>query len=431
MKYFNKEFYRISFKGFYSVADQGIVSLTNFVTGWSVAYFCSKSEYGLYVLAFSLILFCDGFRNSLVSSPLVVFLPRKNRENSPNYIGSATIMQSILSSFSSILFVFGAVIIFCLGDFELASTIITGIITMIGFTLREHLRRIFYAQLRIERALIMDVVYAVIQGAGLAGLYHFDVLSVYNVLLSAALAHIASVEFGLFLLRNEFSMKNMEFRKEISNHWRIGKWVIASPIFFFFSGQFFPWILKITDGTESAAILGVCMFPILFLRPLITGISNTIAPRLSHKYAKEGYPAMHRLVIKYQIIMFAIAVIFIPLLIFLSSTILDVLFGGKYTPYSHIFSVLTFPLLFTPMAMPLTESFLVMEKTHYQLAVTIIGVATSLTIGIFLVYYYGLLGAALAINLVAFISFAAALMCYRKIKHNVAKRSLNYGVDSL
>ena len=69
-------------QGGMSLVDQAVVSGTNFLTGVFLARFCTKDEYGLYVLAISLLIFWDGVRVSLIGSPTVVFLPRKKRDNS-------------------------------------------------------------------------------------------------------------------------------------------------------------------------------------------------------------------------------------------------------------------------------------------------------------------------------------------------------------
>ena len=58
------------------LADQGVSSATNFLTGVIIARACSKEELGLYMLGFSLVLFVTDLQTSLISTPYMVYAPR-------------------------------------------------------------------------------------------------------------------------------------------------------------------------------------------------------------------------------------------------------------------------------------------------------------------------------------------------------------------
>src|ERR1035438_208101 len=59
-----------------SLADQGVASATNFLTGIIIARACSKEELGLYMLGFSLVLLAGGLQTTLICTPYMVFAPR-------------------------------------------------------------------------------------------------------------------------------------------------------------------------------------------------------------------------------------------------------------------------------------------------------------------------------------------------------------------
>ena len=48
-------------KGWFSLVNQGVVSATNFLTGVLIGRFCTKEEFGLFVLGFSIVLLVLGF----------------------------------------------------------------------------------------------------------------------------------------------------------------------------------------------------------------------------------------------------------------------------------------------------------------------------------------------------------------------------------
>ena len=63
-------------QGLLSLADQAVVSATNFATGVIVARTCSREELGLYMLGFSVILLATDLQTSLISTPYMVYAPR-------------------------------------------------------------------------------------------------------------------------------------------------------------------------------------------------------------------------------------------------------------------------------------------------------------------------------------------------------------------
>ena len=58
------------------MADQGVASATNFLTGVIIARACTKEELGLYMLGFSLISLMTDLQTSLITTPYMVYAPR-------------------------------------------------------------------------------------------------------------------------------------------------------------------------------------------------------------------------------------------------------------------------------------------------------------------------------------------------------------------
>ena len=83
-------------QGILSLADQGVASAANFLTGVIIARACSKEELGLYMLGFSLILFVTDLQTSLISTPYMVYAPRLKDDAHALYTGSTLIHQLAL-----------------------------------------------------------------------------------------------------------------------------------------------------------------------------------------------------------------------------------------------------------------------------------------------------------------------------------------------
>ncbi len=134
-------------KSYVALFDQALVSGTNFLTGVLLARLCSKEQYGLYVLAFSVILLWDGLRGSLIASPQAVFLHQKPSGQQPPYLGSTIVMHALLLVMGAVVLGVGAGIVRAASNTSLAAAILAGTFALCGYSSREHVRRTFYAQL--------------------------------------------------------------------------------------------------------------------------------------------------------------------------------------------------------------------------------------------------------------------------------------------
>ena len=80
-------------QGVLSLADQGVASITNFVTGVIIARASSKEEFGLYMLGFSLILLVTDLQTSVIATPYMVYAPRLKGRAHALYAGSTLVHQ--------------------------------------------------------------------------------------------------------------------------------------------------------------------------------------------------------------------------------------------------------------------------------------------------------------------------------------------------
>jgi len=61
-------------KGFIALTDQAVASATNFLTGVIIGRACTKEQFGLYMLGFSIVLFVMSLQTSLISTPYMVIV---------------------------------------------------------------------------------------------------------------------------------------------------------------------------------------------------------------------------------------------------------------------------------------------------------------------------------------------------------------------
>jgi len=85
--------------------DQGIVSLTSFLTALLVGRTCGKVELGIFTLAWTLLSVISELSGALITTPYTVFSPRFSRGRNRRYLGSMVVHQAALSLLASALMI--------------------------------------------------------------------------------------------------------------------------------------------------------------------------------------------------------------------------------------------------------------------------------------------------------------------------------------
>ena len=229
-----------------SLADQSVVSATNFITGVIIGRACTKEQFGLYILGFSIILIMMEIQCRLILAPYTIYIPKFKDDLKALYSGSTLIHQLFLSLF----------IVACLGFFtyinltfkifkELKDVFLSLALTITFILLKDYLRRVFFAQLRMTRALLLDSSVAIILLAGVVLLGKYDALSATRSFLIIGLSCGIFTMVFLIVLRKNFNIQMKEVFSDAIRNWSFGKWLLAGNIAYIASTQLYPWMLAV------------------------------------------------------------------------------------------------------------------------------------------------------------------------------------------
>ena len=376
-----------------ALVDQTVVSGTNFLTAILLARLCSKEEYGLYVLAFSLLLFWDSLRNSLIASALVVFLPKKPLEQQASYAGSTTVMEAILILGGAVLFGAGALVLRAIGEHRLALVVFACIFAVAGYTGREHVRRLYFAKLKIVRAVWIDGASGALQLGSLLLLNHAGYLSSVSLLLVLGASKLLAAVGGLLLLRDQVSFSHLELREDMRAHWGLGRWLIGGFVVYMGAYQLYPWLINFSWGESLTAVYGACGIVMFICNPVIFGIRNILSVKMAYAHASGGRPALEKLLRRWNGIMIVvIGAIVIPITLF-AEPLLQLFYGGRYAGFGAIVGLNGVNLFLSAIAVPLLCALITIERTEMIFWAGIGSLVLTLTAGVAMVYAWGLLGA--------------------------------------
>jgi O-antigen/teichoic acid export membrane protein len=397
-----------------SLADQAVASGTSFVTGVIIARSCSKEEFGLYMLGFSLILLMTDFQTLLISTPYMVYAPRLKGRAHALYTGSTLIHQLAFCLLTILALVCGAsAVTIGVGPRGLGP-VLWALVAVIGLImLREFARRVCFARLKLMTAFVFDTFIAVGQIGGLLLLARFHLLSASRAYWVIGTACGIAVLWWLWSARGVYHPRMSESLADLKKNWVFGKWVFASGLVWAISMSLYPWFLAAFHGIASTAVWAACLGVVSVANPALLGIQNLVGPKISHVYAAEGPRALRRLVLKITAVIALPTSLLWLVMFFWGGRLIGLLYGRQYAGNNLVVSILALNLLVTAVAFSFSRALFAIERADVDFLVNFAALFIMLTLGFWLVRALGPLGAALGLlgaNLVTSVVRAAAFL---------------------
>jgi O-antigen/teichoic acid export membrane protein len=386
--------------GFLALGDQGVVSATNFATGLIIGRFCSKEELGLYMLGWTLVIIATEISAALITTPYTVFSPALGQLHLRRYRASMLAHQCILSGLFVALIIVAATATSWLDTANPLPKVLWSLAGVILFILvRDFIRRVCFAHLKMLEAIALDCLSCVFQIGGLlllAGSGYLSASSTYFVLGGAsALACIT------WIVRNKKSL-SLEARSwftDAQHSWSLGRWILASGLVWAGAMYLYPWILALFHGTASTGTWAACYSVVALGNPVLLGFGNYIGPKVANIYAAHGVADMRRYVYRTSV---GFALLLLPVSLALlgwGGVLVAKMYGGAYAGNSIAVSLLAINLLLSALAFPCSRGLFVLRLAKVDLVVNLIAIALLFTVGLQLVRWYSVTGAALALTL--------------------------------
>jgi O-antigen/teichoic acid export membrane protein len=410
--------------GWSALANQGVVSATNFLTGIMIGRSCSKSEFGLYTLGLSAVLFVLDLQISLVSTPYMVYSPRLKNRRLCLYTGSSMIHQFMLSVIVLLVMAaWGGVLSFGYGPLGLSRVIWT-LVVVIGFIMfRDFVRRLYFAQLRMGIALLFDFCVALVQIIGLVILSRLGLLSANRAFWVIGCAcGIAGVGW-LLLNRKAFVMRVSQSISDFKFNWKFGKWFFFSGVVWTASMNLYPWFLTFFHGTASVGVWGACLGVLALVNVPLAGVQNFLGPKIANVYAVGGVQALRRFTFKASLLLGIVMSFLCAVLFIIGNPLLVLFYGPKYSGNGLVVSLLALGLVAASLTFAFSRALFAIERADLDFKMNFIPLFILFTCGLWLVRSLGPIGAALGLLLahlaassLRVASFVSLTRAFRKVK---------------
>ncbi|MDQ1409420.1 MAG: hypothetical protein QOJ41_1155, partial [Acidobacteriaceae bacterium] len=278
-------------KGSLAIADQGLISGSNFVLSILLARYLGADQYGAYALAFSTFVLLSLIHQALVLEPLSVFGPSVYRNSLRRYLGLIMWLQLAMGA----VFVIAAGSVGIFSSFLRTSSQLAMPFAGMAFAapcvlLLWFARRAFYLQLLPGQALVGALAYSMFLWLGIWMLVRGHLLSPFSAFLAMGTCALLTSILLLLRLRPTVRWKGTEAwlaMKEVGErHWRYGVWALVSSLFYWIPWNIFYPLVAHSSGLAEAGVLRALLnlaLPITSAYAAFSMLFISHAARLGHE----------------------------------------------------------------------------------------------------------------------------------------------------
>jgi O-antigen/teichoic acid export membrane protein len=389
--------YLLRHRSVLTLSDQVIVSLTNFSTSILLGHFCSKSELGLYMLGYSLLLFAVALQQMLISSPFILHWPRLRGDAARRYTWGAYTEQLVFAAVLCLVLVIASLVA-RIKDAPLFPVLLAFAFAAPCFLLKEMYRRVCFTQLKASSALYVDAGVASLQIILLLALLKTHHLSAATGVVCVGIANLV-LAAGLALGSRPFQFSRENLHDVVKKNWGAGRWIFGSQVLWASCLYAYPWLITKTHGTAAAGTWAACFGINALGNPLMLGLQSYIEPRVSHAYASDSMPTARRLVWRLTIVLLVSMLLFSALIAVVGDKAVSILYGAKYAGNGLTIFLITLGYAIGGGAFAFSCGFFASGRGKLDYLISWVYPVIFLCCGIPFVNLYGIVGGALAIVL--------------------------------
>lgn len=313
------------------LCDHAFVSGANFITIVVVSRAMSPSDFGFFVLAFTVILTTLTLQGALITRPHNVLAAVRRDDVYANYSTTAAVAQLAFTGALAALCMLSAGIFHLAGSTRALSLVALSL-ALVTWQLQEFSRRILYTERRLAGALASDVLSYGGAVALLVLVWRLDGLTVTRVFMIFAIAFaVGAVASGVQV---RVALSGKLDSASLSASWQFGRWLGLAEVGQWFSTQFVYYLAAAVLGAAASGaikagqtLLGPCAAFLAFFTsylPIVFAQELERSKALNRK-VRWSFGAILPIVIAYS----ALTALF-------SEQLLEIVYGPEYSRYASV-----------------------------------------------------------------------------------------------
>jgi O-antigen/teichoic acid export membrane protein len=314
--------------GFWTLLDQGGISLGTFLINIQLARHLDAPEYGTFALLLGGFFLTQHFNASLIYYPLALKLA-SGKQKRPSDLVFVSLVLTALSTGA-----FSGVVISGLIAFGRSDIAIAAGVYLLMWQLQDVLRRALLAHFSHKMAALADGITYLGAATSVTILAAFDSLNLSHAFF--AMAGTCALAFAVQIFQRPPTIPRADTASDLLHgFWTHGKWAFFNGCILIVTGLAIPWALAMMDGPAAAAAFQAVSNVANLANPIAFGLSNIILPVVAQAYASGSMRDAWAAARNYIIVGATLLSLFVIPVMLMPRTVL-VLFYGADSPYTHL-----------------------------------------------------------------------------------------------
>jgi O-antigen/teichoic acid export membrane protein len=376
-----------------TLADQALISASNFITMLLIARALDPDAFGLFNLAYITLFLANALQGALITTPLAVLASPLSGSRYRQYTSSTGLSQLV---FAVVLVVPLAAGTLVTGSFEAAGgSQFTLWFVVAGFAwqLQEFARRVLYVENRIAAALVTDIVS---YGGQVLVVSAFAVTGKQDAV-SASAANgvtplVSAVGGGLAIRHSVAARPTVD---PIRENLRYGSWLAGGELVNFMSIRLYTYMVAALRGPAAAGVLGASTIIMGPLNVVLLSANTYLPITLARARATGGDPTVRHRLARFHLLTTPVVAAYAGVVALFAEPILAVAYGPKYQGYGPVLALLAVFHLLRYDSTLVAIGLRVLHRTRAVFTGYATSAVVSISGGWLLIINFGVIGAAM------------------------------------
>lgn len=409
-----------------AVLDQAFFAGSNLLLNILLARWMTIEQYGFFVVVYVWFLFFQNIYDSTVIEPMSIFGAGKYFKNLRKYFGFVFYGHLWFSLLLSAIVIATALLAFVFNAIQVAQVLLVMALCLPFLLTRWLTRQPFYIISRPHLAALGGFLYLVISLIMVVLFQTKGCLNSMTALLAMALGgFLASFIQTILFIKPDWSINQPQDKimsKEIlKDHWNYGQWSVLARIMLWVQGNVSYIVLPLIMSVSMSAAFRATLNLILPILMVVSATVTIFLPSFVRSYAERGRSHLNHYLIIVLIGYITTTLLLGVLVIFFGQWAINYLYDGKFdefVTFSYVLCMAFLPVVAAASSI-MNAALLAVGGVKRSVFAKIIPSILSVTLGIYLLWKFGLIGAPIGAIVVQ--STTLGLLCYEYQNFNEKK----------
>jgi O-antigen/teichoic acid export membrane protein len=397
--------------------DQAIVSGFSFLSGVTLARYLGVNGFGIYSIAWLGVLIASSINQPLIIAPMQTLSGKKNIEEQEIYLQALVFKQLLFAGIMAVLGFFAVVVMgYFLQNWKVESIIIAFPLAVFSYLLQDFFRRYFFIIGKPHKAMLVDFV---AYGGVLLSAFciHFvKTMDAQFVLLLTALFFLYAALIGLWSMPHlRFNWRSI--KEVILEHWDFSKWLTATALLQWFSGNLFIIAAGAIMGPVAVGATRMAQNIVGITHVLFLAMENIIPSRAANFQRLGGNQMMFSYLWKFTMQMGIITIALLALIAIFSGEIITLCYGAGFLKYRAVLIGFCMLYVIVFFGYPLRYAIRTLERTRLIFMSFIASSTFSIICAYPIIKMFGLNGIVVGLMITQLITLGIYLYNLRKVIH--------------